>query len=323
MNEAPTKEGLPRFAHEAMATTFEVVVAGQDGEYARQAAGEVFREIDRIEQALSRFIELSDISQINAARAGVEVRIGLRAFECLQTAARMYVETEGAFDVTIGPLMDCWRNPDKTPRTPSEAELAAARARVGMPLVEFDPKNVSVRLKADGMRLDLGGIGKGFALDKAAELLGDWGIEAALIHGGGSTVMAMGAPPGSVGWPLGVGGAGKGYPSVGKVLLRDNAVSGSGVEYQGAHIFDPRSGKPVAGKIATWAVCAGAAKADALSTAFMVMELGAIETYCAEHPGTCAMVLPKDGGKERYTRFGPWEKLLDLAPARAQGSPAG
>lgn len=302
---------LHRFGHEAMGTRFEAIVAGEEREYARQAATTVFGEIDLIEQALSRFNEMSDISQINAAGAGTDVRIGLRAFECLEAAARMYAETKGAFDVTIGPLFDCWRNPDKSPRVPAEAELEAARARVGMHLVELDAPNVVVRLKANGMRLGLGGIGKGFALDKAVELLGDWGITSALLNAGGSTVLALGAPPGRAGWPAAVGGA-QGRSAPARVLLSGNALSGSGGEQQGAHIFDPRTGKPVTNRDAAWSVSPDAASADALSTAFIVLELDAIERYCAAHQDTLAMVLTQESCKNRYVRFGPWKQKLKI-----------
>jgi len=303
------QEGLQRFAHEAMATTFEVVVAGQERAYAQQAADAVFAEIDLVEAALSRYIESSDVSKLNHLAAGVTTTVGSRAFECLEMAARVWKDTGGAFDVTIGPLMACWRNPDKSLRKPSEAELAEARAKVGMNLVKLDPANHTVRLAADGMRIDLGGIGKGFALDKAAEMLGDWGVKNAVVHGGTSTVLALGAPPGDNGWPLGVGGAGKDALSAGRVFLRDRALSGSGVELQGRHIFDPRAGGPAMGKTGTWSVCPSATVADALSTAFMVMTVGEVEAYCKKHADTCALLLIEGEGARRYVAYGDWAGL--------------
>jgi thiamine biosynthesis lipoprotein len=197
---------LHRFAHEAMATTFEILIASDDtvaesAEYARQAAQAAFHEIDRLEKDLSRFIESSDVSRINKLGSRESVRVSIDTFECLQLAARIHDDTGGAFDVTIGALLACWRTSASTPRRPTVEEVAEAKARTGMERVALDRKNFTVRLKTDGVLLDLGGIGKGFALDKAAETLREWadegwGLEAALLSGGQSSLLAMGAPPG-------------------------------------------------------------------------------------------------------------------------------
>lgn len=307
---------LHRFAHEAMATRFQVSVAGETRTYAQQAADAVFAEVDLVEAALSRYVESSDMARLNRLAAGRTARIGLRAFECLEIAAQVHADTGGAFDVTVGPLLACWRNPDKSPRKPSEQELTAARARVGMHLVELDPNTFSVRLKAEDMSIDLGGIGKGFALDRAAELLAEWGVGSALI-GSESTVLAVGAPPGRRGWSAAVGGADKDTPPVGKVFLRDNALSASGVYIKGRHIIDPRTGRPAAGKRAAWAVSKTGAVADALSTAFMVLSPKTVERYCLAHPGTFAMLLLESGGEGRYRRFGNWDETLGLQSVRS------
>jgi thiamine biosynthesis lipoprotein len=110
---------MKRFSHEAMATTFEIIIVHEDERYAQQAAAAAFDEVDRLEGELSRFIENSDISRINNLPANQPLRLGLDAFECLQLSRRIYAETNGAFDITIGPLLSCWRNEDGTPRTPS------------------------------------------------------------------------------------------------------------------------------------------------------------------------------------------------------------
>ena len=120
---------IHRFAHEAMATAFEVMIIGQDAEYARQASKAAFEELDRLHLELNRFDPTSDVSQINASRAGQKVRVGLATIACLKAAAEANADTGGAFDVTVGALVACWRNKDKTPRTPTAEELAAARAR--------------------------------------------------------------------------------------------------------------------------------------------------------------------------------------------------
>ncbi|GAG26710.1 unnamed protein product, partial [marine sediment metagenome] len=116
-----------RFSHEAMATTFEIFILHPDTHYAEQAAWAAFDELDRLEEQLSRFIENSDISRINILATNQPLQIGLAAFECLQLSARIYTETNGAFDITVGTLMDCWLGDDKTIHTPSKANFDIAR----------------------------------------------------------------------------------------------------------------------------------------------------------------------------------------------------
>ena len=171
----------------------------------------------------------------------------------------------------------------------------------------LDRKNVTVRLKTAGVLLDLGGIGKGFALDKAAETLREWadegwGLEAALLSGGQSSVLAMGAPPGTNGWTVTVGADVLDVPE--EVLLRDRALSGSGTRVHGRHIIDPRTGRPAVSPVRAWASSPSGAVSDALSTAFMVMSAAEVECYCAEHDETWAILLIQDATGRRLKRFG-------------------
>ncbi|RKY06758.1 MAG: hypothetical protein DRP66_08185, partial [Planctomycetota bacterium] len=262
-------EGICRFSHEAMATTFEVLIQHDDRAYARQAAMEAFGEIDRIEQELSSFVENSDIGRINTAVVNKPVNVGLETFECLQIACRLCAETYGAFDVTTGSLFECLLDEDKQPRTVDQLRLAAARSRTGSHLLKLDGVLHTVSVSAVGVKVDLGGIGKGFAVDKVAALLRRWSIDRAMIHGGYSTVLAMEAPADSAGWPITFSNPLDRKETIAKLTIQNEAVSGSGLE-QGAHIIDPRRAKPVAGKIASWSSARDAATADALSTAFMV-----------------------------------------------------
>lgn len=307
--------GMKRFSHEAMATTFEILVVHEDERYARQAAAAAFDEVDRLEDELSRFRENSDITRINNLPAHQPLQIGLDAFECLKLSIRMYAETYGAFDVTVGSLVKCWRNKEGMLRSPSPEELNLARLRTGANLLQLDEREHTVCLSAGGVHVDLGGIGKGYAVDRVAELLREWGIGTALVSGGYSSVLALDAPAGAVGWPLTLSDPADHKRILARPGLQRRALSGSGVQ-KGGHIISPRTGRPIEGRRAAWASAPDAGTADALSTAFMIMSPDEIEQYCSLHPGTLAMVIlqehDKQTLKETILRFGSWEEITPL-----------
>jgi FAD:protein FMN transferase len=297
---------MHRFAHQAMATIYEIFIVNEDAGYAQHAAQEAFDELDRLELELSRFIENSDISRLNHLAANEPLQIGPDAFACLKLAARISAETNGAFDVTVGPLLKCWLNSDKTLRTPAAAELEQARQHVGMSLLELDESQYTVKLKSSPVHVDLGAIGKGYAVDVVAKLLLEWDIETALIHGGTSSVFALGAPPGTKGWPLTLSSPMNRPKTLARLNLHNQAVSGSGLQ-KGQHIIDPRTGLPLQGKHAAWAIAPDAASTDAISTAFMIMAPEAIENYCQQHPEVRAMIFSAEAEPEKVWRYGAWE----------------
>lgn len=295
---------LQRFSHEAMATTFEVLVLHPDRRYAEQATWAAFDELDRLEAELSRFIENSDVSRVNSLTENQSLTVGVNTFECLELCTRLYAETNGAFDVTIGYLMDCWLDEDKKLRRPSEEQLDIARRHTGMDLLELDEEAVALRLLGEAVSVDLGGVGKGYAVDKMTDLLGEWDIDIALIHGGYSSVKAVGSPDGTKGWPVTLSNPGNRKQTLAHLYLRDRALSGSGLQ-KGEHIIDPRTGRPVEYSRAAWACAGDAATSDALSTAFMVMSPAEVEQYCLSHSGTLAVVI---GGEDKILRCGPWKE---------------
>jgi FAD:protein FMN transferase len=297
-----------RFAHQAMATTFEIIVQHEDKVYARQAADAAFDELDRIEGELSRYIENSDVARINNLAAGHPLSLGLETFECLRISQRMCHETDGAFDVTIGFLLDCWRDEDKRPRVPSAEELSYARAHTGMSMLRLDENGCTVELFVSPIRIDLGGVGKGYGVDRMADLLREWDIDRALIHGGFSSVLALDAPEGTAGWPVTLSDPNDRRRILARLQLARMAVSGSGME-KGQHIVDPRVARPIEGKIAAWSVTADAATGDVFSTAFMIMTPAAVKDYCVRHPGICALLimLTEEGG-EHVISAGPWRE---------------
>jgi FAD:protein FMN transferase len=184
----------------AMATRFELVLYGDNASALRAVGGEALAEIRRLEAQLSPFVPTSEIAHLNA-RAGREpVRVTPTLFALLQHAQRLTSETGGAFDITIGPLMRCWGFRGGGGRLPAARELADAKAKVGMHLVQLDPKELTVRFEREGVMLDLGAIGKGYAVEQAVEVLREGRVTSALLHGGTSTLYGLGVPPGAESW---------------------------------------------------------------------------------------------------------------------------
>jgi len=280
------------FTHEAMATVFELFIQHDDKQYAEQAAQAAFGEVDRLELELSRFIENSDISRLNASPANEPISLGLDSFDCLNHSVQLFKQTNGVFDITIGALYACWLDERKALRQPSKAELAEAHRLTGLDKLTLNEDDLTATVSVEGVQFDLGGIGKGFAADKIAELFDEWSIETALILAGASSILATNPPKGFNGWPLALRNPKNRDQVLTRIELAHQAVSGSGLE-QGRHIIDPRPDKqkPVEGKLAAWSQAPSAVTADALSTAFMVMSPDEVETFCKNHPKTGAVFL--------------------------------
>jgi thiamine biosynthesis lipoprotein len=175
-----------------------------------------------------------------------------------------------------------------------------------LPTLEIDAENVRVRAERAGVRIDLGGIGKGYAVDLMAELLEEWGLDRTFVHGGFSSALALEAPAACDGWPLTLSDPGEPSRVLSRLSMRQAALSASGVR-KGDHILDPRTRTPVRGRRAAWAALprpdaaasghdgfrlAPAAVADGLTTAFMLLDVDRIAALCARSPGLEAWILP-------------------------------
>jgi FAD:protein FMN transferase len=274
--------GLHRFSHEAMATVFEVFTTHPVRQYAAQAAQAAFELVDQLEGQLSRFIANSDITRINRLRAGEGTRVGPAALECLAVARQVFDLTGGAFDCSLG---------------------------TGLAALDLHDDGW-VLATIDGIRLDLGAIGKGYAVDRMADVIEEWDLGPALVHGGFSSMLALEPPSGLTGWPLTMSDPTNPSCVLNRVAVRQTALGASGLQ-KGDHIRDPRTGRPVRGRQATWATLpralpshptddpdAGprmaATAADALTTAFMLLDLEEISAICDANPGVEAWVLPSD-----------------------------
>src|SRR5262245_6003247 len=195
---------MVRLARHAMATRFEIVLHGEDEVALRAAGEEALGEIERLEAQLSLYRPSSEIAQVNARAAKEAVRVTPSLFSLLEHARKLHDETGGAFDITIAPLVRCWGFMGGTGRMPQDEEIAQARTRVGMNLVHLDAKEFTVRFAREGVMLDLGAIGKGYAVERAVEVLREAGVKSALLHGGTSTVYGLGRPPEAESWKIAI-----------------------------------------------------------------------------------------------------------------------
>jgi thiamine biosynthesis lipoprotein len=251
----------------------------------------------------------SEVCRLNRQAAGRPLRLERGLFDLLALAGRLHAETDGAFDVTAGALIKAWGFFRGPRRVPAEPERQAACARVGMGHVDLDADRRAVQFRRPGLEINLGAIGKGYALDRMAARLSRR-LGAFLLHGGGSSVLGRGAPEGSRGWQVRVRHPWKPRRYLARVWLRDRALGTSAatfqyLEHEGkklGHILDPRTGWPAEGMASVSVVAPTAALADALSTAFYVGGLDVARRYCETHPGVGAILLPE--GSPRPTVFG-------------------
>jgi len=187
-----------------MATRFEIALYGDDPVALRSAAEEALDEIQRLESKLSLYRPDSEIAHVNARAAEEPVRVSPELFRLLEQTRQLHEETEGAFNITVGPLMRAWGFVGDSGHLPDPQILEQARQCVGMNHLHLDADRQSVRFLRRGVMVDLGSIGKGYAIEKAAEILRETGVSSALIHGGTSTTFAIGAPPGEEAWKIAI-----------------------------------------------------------------------------------------------------------------------
>ena len=282
------KAAVHRFAHEAMATVFEVFIAGREKEYAGQAARAAFAEVDRLERLFSRFDPSSEISRLGRLKPGESLPVGLETAQVLGLSAFIQTETDGAFDINyLAGGRPGRGRPAAAPRALSKLVRVSHTGRG----LEVSRLPGPVKGGLPGLDLDLGAVGKGYALDAALAALKDWDIGNVLLHAGTSTALAAGPGPGEgEGWPVGAGSSRGRTAGPGRIVLKNRALSGSGTEVKGEHIVDPRTGRPARGHVAAWASHPSAASSDALSTAFLVMTTGAVAAFCGRHPAVWSLV---------------------------------
>ena len=328
---------LIHLSRKAMACEFEICLPISQAGEATAAALRALDLVQSLERQLSYFKPESEISQINRTAAEREVEVEPRLFALLQLAMQIWRDSGGAYDLTATPLWEAWGFARRAGAVPSPEQLTAAREQVGSEWVELDERKSTIRFHRPSVRLNLGSIGKGYAVDRAVELLLAEGVTDFLVHGGYSSVAARGSvgpscregptPPQSEkatslndaaltgpfrqkgpteAWSIGVKDPLREDVRLGQIELRDRAAGTSGAQHQSfrhrgrryGHILDPRNGQPAEGVLSVSVVAPTAAEADALSTAFYVLGPQWAQDYCRRHSGI-AMVMfsPAEGNR--------------------------
>ena len=271
------------YRHEAtrmsMGCVYAIEAYGPDAEALPRAVEAAFAEVDRIDRLMSHYKADSPLSRVNREAAQHPVTVDPELFDFIAAAMRYNRDSGGAFDITVGPLMKAWGFFRGEGHVPSAPDLAAARGHVGGEHVILDAAAKTIRFTHPGVELDLGGIAKGYAVDRAAGLLGQRHVAAALISAGGSTLYGLGAPPGRAGWEVTLQDPIDPRRTALTVSLVDRALSvagsseksfeAGGVKY--SHVMDPRDGRPVQGVLSVAVLANSGTAGDALDDAFFVL----------------------------------------------------
>lgn len=305
---APDETYLVQYGRRAMACQFEVFFNAGQHAGAADAAMNAFDLIEQLESQMTAFRDDSEISRINRSAAEYPVEVEPRLFDLLRRAAELHRQSGGAFDITSGPLTKVWGFFRRQGAVPAEGDLAAARDRVGSQWLSLDDSAKTLRFLKPGMELNLGAIGKGYALDRAGGELLAAGIGDFLWHGGSSSVLARGSCGArGDGWKIDLRHPLRPERPIAEIRLRDRALgtSGAGTQFfrhdgrRYGHILDPRTGWPAEGVFSTSVLAPTAAEADALATALYVLGPERAVDWCREHSEIgLLMVVPGSGAKQ-------------------------
>ena len=268
------------FSHKAMHTKFEIWIHHKDGKYAAQAAHEAFILVDALESIFSKFIPNSDISRINKTEKDQTIHVDESTFACLEKSVEMFNQTDGVFDISLG---------------------------TGLDQLHLDERKGTISKGKKEITLDLGGIGKGFAVDRMVDLLKDWDIESAFVHGGASSVSAYGKTEQGLGWPITLSNPWAAEKTLYYLDMMNIAIGSSGL-LKGPHIIRPDIGEPIEENQAVWVSGPDAVTTDALSTAFMILTLNQIRSFTEANQDIDTLVLTKtnDDGAIAIHPFGKW-----------------
>jgi thiamine biosynthesis lipoprotein len=285
----------------SMVTMFDIIVYHASRPDAERAIEKAMAEIVRLDQVLSHYKADSSLSKLNREGGSGFVAVEPSLYEVIQESISFSRHSGGAFDVTIAPLLRTWNNADAEGRIPTADEIAEARRCVGYGKIEMIAPD-RIRFHSNCVELDLGGIGKGYAVDRAIATLKSEGIRHALVNAGGSSITAFGAPPGAKGWQVTVGAR--------KVLLlRDSSMSTS---QQSGEILDPRTGSPANTTMAVSVLTRSGTAADALSTTLVIVPIAEGMKLLDRFPDASGFWISPGG--DVHATYG--ESRLELADSR-------
>jgi thiamine biosynthesis lipoprotein len=243
---------------DAMGSTYSIALYGYDRVKMEAAVDAAFDEVRRLDELLSNYQPGSQWSEVNRNAASKPVKVLPELFQLLSACVEYSRESEGAFDITVGPLMKVWGFYKASGHLPHKPEIAAALAKVGYRHIRLDPAGQTVRFDRPGVEMDPGGVGKGYAVDRMVEVLRQNGVQVALVAGSGSSIYGMGAPPDEPrGWPVKIKDPWDNRKTLAEVWLKNMSMSTSGsyekfFRAEGkiyAHIMDPRTGYPAQGSV--------------------------------------------------------------------------
>jgi FAD:protein FMN transferase len=314
---AASAEEAPLFTahHLAMGTEYTITLVPPSKdmytEELTHITDEAFAAVDALEKRISNWIPESALSKMNQSAGDAPYKTSQEVIDLLLISKKYWQDSEGGFDVTVGPLLKLWGFYKSQGHLPKPEELQEALAKVGFNKLEINETEQTVHFTVPGMSVDFGGIGKGLALDRAAEVLRSQGVTAAMLDSGTSSVVAIGTPPGKPGWTVRIRSPYNKKEYVDEVVIRDESLSSSSdsenyVEIDGkkyGHHFDPRTGKPIEGVLGVTSFAPKGVDSDALSTTFFVMGIEKIKAYCKAHPQNRAIVVVSEGGALKPVRI--------------------
>jgi len=293
-----------------MGTIYTVVAYGSDQTFLAEVTNEVFEEIDQLDQQMSNYQPQSELSDINRNAASSEMTVSPQLFGLIQYSIRASQESGGAFDITVGPLMKLWGFFRGQGRLPGEAEIAQAEKQIGYEHVHLNAERRTIRFDTRGVELDLGGIAKGYAVDRAADIMRSNGVTAALISSGSSSIYALGSPPGERGWKITVRDPFHEDKPADVFCLRNFALSTSGnyekfFKINGkiyCHIMDPHTGWPVQDMLSTVGAVPTGIETEALTKIFFVGGIEKSRQYLATHPNAIGVFYQPGNAPETFKR---------------------
>jgi thiamine biosynthesis lipoprotein len=305
------------FQQPHMGTLFRLVLYAPDKMSAQHAADAAFARIAQLNKIMSDYLKDSELSRLSAQAGGRPVKVSEELFTVLQKADEIAKQTDGAFDVSVGPLVHLWRKARKTKTLPDPDDLKEALARVDYRQIKLDPELRTVHLLVLGMLLDLGGIAKGYAADEALAVLRKHGITRALVAASGD-VRAGDPPPDAPGWKVGITPLkDPSGPPTHYLIIKNAAVSTAGdahqyLEIDGkrySHIVDPKTGLGLLGRRAVTVIAPDGISADALDTAAYVLGPERGLELIEKQPGCAAIFVWEADGRveaKMSSRFAPY-----------------